>query len=138
MDSQHLLVPIKVQALVIDDIVIQKAGAIKFDDRYYANDGRWSPKAYNYSLLNSLTPPGPRSFYGATRKYNNREANQLVLDPVANKDAIPQNDDRGVYLHWVVPAGLRHAYTPGSLDFPPLPDHWLIVRFSVTGSNVKT
>ncbi len=142
MDSQHLLVPIKVQALVIDDIVIQKAGAIEFENRLYANDGRWSPKTYNYAALNTLTPPGPRPFFGATRKYNNRDAAQLVLDPVANKDAIPQNndilDDRGVYLHWVLPAGLRHAYTPGSLDFPPLPDHWLIVRFSVTDSNLKT
>jgi len=43
---------------------------------------------------------------------------------------MPENKDRGVYLHWVLPAGLRHAYTPGQLDFPALPDHWLIVRFA--------
>ena len=41
-----------------------------------------------------------------------------------------QEKDRGVYLHWVLPSGLRHAYTPGLLDFPALPDHWLIVRFT--------
>ena len=138
MDSPHLLVPIKVQALVIDDIVIQKKGVIEFEKRYYANDGRWSPKAYNYAALNSLNAPAPKPFYGATRKYQNSNADQLVLDPVAHKDVMPQDEDRGVYLHWVLPAGLRHAYTPGLLDFPPLPDHWLIVRFSSSDSNLKT
>ena len=43
-----------------------------------------------------------------------------------------------MYLHWVLPTGLRSAYTPGLLDFPALPDHWLIVRFSQRGSTVKT
>src|SRR5262249_33425908 len=26
--------------------------------------------------------------------------------------------------------GLRRAYTPGKLDFPAVPDHWVIVRFA--------
>ena len=52
MDSQHLLVPIKVQALVIDDIVIQKAGVIQIGpNQFAANDGRWSPKLYDYKPL---------------------------------------------------------------------------------------
>src|SRR5690349_4418811 len=139
MDSQHLLVPIKVQALVIDDIVIDKSGVLEFENRYVANDGRWSPQVYNYQpLLGSLRAPGPRPFFGATRKYQGRDADQLVLDPNTNKDALPQKTDRGVYVHWVLPAGLRRAYTPGQLDFPPLPDHWLIVRFSRSGANLKT
>jgi hypothetical protein len=139
MDSEHLLVPIKVQALVIDDIVINKSGVVERDRKIVANDGRWSPVVYNYQqLLASLKAPGPRPFYGATRKYQNRDTAQLVLDPITNKEALPQNQDRGVYLHWVLPAGLRHAYTPGSLDFPPLPDHWLIVRFSRNDSVLKT
>ena len=139
MDSQHLLVPIKVQALVIDDIVIDKSGAIEFENRYVANDGRWSPQLYNYQqLVASLRAPGPRPFYGATRQYQGRNADQLVLDPVTNKDALPKKSDRGVYLHWVMPSGLRRAYTPGQLDFPPLPDHWLIVRFSRSGANLKS
>src|SRR6185369_9853747 len=50
----------------------------------------------------------------------------------------PTNDDRGVYLHWTLPAGLRHAYTPGLFDFPALPDHWLIVRFSHQNAALKT
>jgi hypothetical protein len=137
MDSQHLLVPIKVQALVIDDIVIQKSGVIELEGgRYAANDGRWSPQVYDYQLLlGSLTPPGPKPFYGATRT---SRAEQLVLDPNIDKSTLPKDEDRGVYLHWVLPAGLRRAYTPGLLDFPPLPDHWLIVRFSGNEANLKT
>src|SRR5215470_685575 len=140
MDSQHLLVPIKVQALVIDDIVIEKRGTIQLESKQYAaNDGRWSPKLYDYQLLtNSLMPPGPRPFYGATRNYGGRDAEQLVLDPAVDSKALPENKDRGVYLHWVLPAGLRHAYTPGTLDFPTLPDHWLIVRFARDGNATFT
>lgn len=134
MDSQHLLVPVKVQALVIDDIVIQKRGVIEIErNRYAANDGRWSPQLFDYEVLPaSLNPPGPRPFYGAGRTYQGNPADQLVLD--AGSSALPEEKDRGVYLHWVLPSGLRHAYTPGLLDFPALPDHWLIVRFARRGS----
>jgi len=146
MDSD-LLVPIKVQALVIDDIVIDKSGVIEIEQptaqpkptarKYAANDGRWSPQLHDYQLLTgSLSAPGPRSFYGATRLYQGFPAEQLVLD--AGSPALPANKDRGVYLHWVLPSGLRHAYTPGQLDFPPLPDHWLIVRFSRREAAFKT
>ena len=130
MDSNHLLVPIKVQALVIDDLVIDKSGVIEIAQRKFAaNDGRWSPQLNDYQpLTNVLSTPGPRPFYGATRTYQGNPADQLVLEK--NSPALPQKKDRGVYLHWVLPAGLRHAYTPGQLDFPALPDHWLIVRFS--------
>lgn len=130
MDSQHLLVPIKVQALVIDDIVIQKRGVVEIEqNRYAANDGRWSPQLSDYQVLSaSLSSPGPRPFYGANRTYQGNPADQLVLD--AGSPALPEEKDRGVYLHWVLPSGLRRAYTPGLLDFPALPDHWLIVRFA--------
>src|SRR5215218_3384891 len=70
MDSQHLLVPVKVQALVIDDIVFQKRGVVEFQGSYYANDGRWSPQLFDYDeLATSLLPPGPKPFYGASRSY---------------------------------------------------------------------
>ena len=70
MDSQHLLVPIKVQALVIDDIVFQKRGVVEHQGSYYANDGRWSPQLFDYDeLATSLLPPGPKPFYGASRSY---------------------------------------------------------------------
>lgn len=140
MDSKHLLVPIKVQALVIDDIVFNKRGVIEYEKgKYAANDGRWSPQMYNYQVLTgSLNAPGPKPFYGATRKYQSSNADQLVLDQRTTPSALPKQTDRGVYLHWVLPDGLRHAYTPGLLDFPVLPDHWLIVRFSHRDSTVKT
>ena len=68
MDSQHLLAPIKVQALVIDDIVFQKRGVVEHQGSYYANDGRWSPQLFDYDeLAMSLLPPGPKPFYGASR-----------------------------------------------------------------------
>lgn len=138
MDSQHLLVPIKVQALVVDDLVITKKGAIEIaPDTYAANDGRWSPQLFDYEVLPaSLSGPGPTPFYGATRTYNGQRAEQLVLD--ADSAALPSDKDRGVYLHWVLPSGLRRAYTPGLLDFPALPDHWLIVRFARRNATMKT
>ena len=118
--EQHLLVPIKAQALVIDNIVIDRRGAVLVDGKHRANAGRWSPLASDYrSVPGSLSAPGPLPFYGATRKYLGKEADQLVLD--ANSRALPKAEDRGVYLHWVLPSGLRHAHTPGSLDFPALP-----------------
>src|ERR1700752_1155671 len=144
MDSQHLLVPIKVQALVIDDIVILKRGVVEIQKRsveeqtrYAANDGRWSPELFDYQLVPaSLTMPGPKPFYGAKDNYQGNPADQLVPDEASS--ALPDDKDRGVYLHWVLPSGLRHAYTPGKLDFPALPDHWLIVRFARRGSTFKT
>src|ERR1043165_2966933 len=138
MDTQHIVVPIKVQALVIDDLVIDKSGVIEIAQRKFAaNDGRWSPQLQDYQpLTNVLSTPGPRPFYGATRTYQGNPADQLVLEK--NSPALPQKKDRGVYLHWVLPAGLRQAYTPGLLDFPALPDHWLIVRFGHQDSAVKT
>jgi hypothetical protein len=140
MDSPQLLVPIKVQALVIDDIVIEKRGVIQIgQNQYAANDGRWSPKMYDYQpLITSLMAPGPRPFYGATRKYAGRDAEQLVLDPNTDAKSLPVSEQRGVYLHWVLPSGLRHAFTPGLMDFPVLPDHWLIVRFARRDSTLKT
>src|SRR5215216_207814 len=98
MDSQHLLVPIKVQALVIDDVVIQRRGVIMQDLKYRANAGRWSPQTHNYQTLTAtLTPPGPRPFYGGMQEFGGTAAWQLLYE----KSAWPSNDDRGVYLHWV-------------------------------------
>ena len=135
--NSSLLVPIKVQALVIDTLVVEKSGVVKVGEKWAANDGRWSPLKYDYQqLTTTLDTPGPRPFYGATRSYKGSDAHQLVLD--SRSTAMPKMSDRGIYLHWVLPAGLRHAYTPGMLDFPALPDHWLIVRFSHRNSAVAT
>lgn len=137
MDSPHLLVPIRVQALVIDNDVIDRSGVVEIDHKFAADDGRWSPQVYDYKLLTaSLNSPAPAPFYGARRTYQGRPAEQLVLED--GSPALPKKKDRGVYLHWVLPAGLRHAYTPGLLDFPALPDHWLIVRYARRGSALTT
>ena len=137
MDSNHLLVPIKVQALVIDDIVKDKTSAVNKQGTYAASDFRWSPQTYDYQQVpRTLTPPGPMPFYGAEHTYSGSPAEQLVLpkdSPVA-----PSYEDRGLYLRWILPAGLRHARTPGEFDFPALPDHWLIVRFAHHNAAVKT
>jgi len=137
MDSNHLIVPIKVQALVIDDLVKDLSGVVESGGKYAANDFRWSPLTYDYQQVpRTLTPPGPMPFYGAAHQYKGFRAEQLVLPK--DSPALPTYDDRGVYLHWILPAGLRHANTPGLLDFPALPDHWLIVRFSHQNAVVKT
>jgi hypothetical protein len=138
LSSEHLLVPIKVQALVIDDAVIERSGALqKNDQRIVANDGKWSPALQDYRrLTNALGTPGPRPFYGATGKYEGQDTAQLVLPP--NSAALPQMKDRGIYLHWVLPSGLRHVHKPDSLEFPALPDQWLLVRFCRRGGNLQT
>jgi len=137
MDPNHLIVPIKVQALVIDGQLKDKTAAVDKGGVYAASDFRWSPLTYDYQQVpRTLTPPGPMPFYGAEHKYSGSPTEQLVLPK--DTTAFPTNDDRGVYLHWILPAGLRHAYTPGLLDFPALPDHWLIVRFSHQNAVVKT
>src|ERR1041384_1948336 len=137
MDSNHLIVPIKVQALVIDGDFKAKTAAVDKGGVYAASDFRWSPLTYDYQQVpRSLTPPGPMPFYGAEHKYSGSPTEQLVLPK--DTTAFPTNNDRGVYLHWILPAGLQHAYTPGLFDFPALPDHWLIVRFSHQNPVVKT
>ena len=137
MDSNHLIVPIKVQALVIDGEFKDKTAVVNKGGRFVASDYRWSPLTYDYQQLpRTLTPPGPMPFYGAEHKYAGSPTEQLVLPK--DSTAFPTNDDRGVYLHWILPAGLRHAYTPGLFDFPALPDHWLIVRFSHQNAALKT
>ena len=137
MDSNHLIVPIKVQALVIDGEFKDKTAVVNKGGRFVASDYRWSPLTYDYQQVpRSLTPPGPMPFYGAEHKYGGAPADQLVLPK--DTTAFPTNNDRGVYLHWILPAGLRQAHTPGQFDFPALPDHWLIVRFSHQNAGVKT
>jgi hypothetical protein len=134
-NGQHLLVPIKVQALVIDDLVIKRRGALSRDqDHTSANSGRWAPLAQDYRALTAmLGSPAPKPFFGASRKFDGKSADQLIVPP----STWPDDKHRGVYLHWVLPAGLRHSYKVGALDFPALPDQWLIVRFCRRGGEAQ-
>jgi hypothetical protein len=137
-DKEHLLVPIKVQALVIDDLVITRSGTLENKDgEYIVNDGKWSPMAQNYRLLlSALEAPGPKLFYGAGHTYDEQPTDRLVFEEGAG--ALPTDKDHGVYLHWVLPSGLRHSYETKSLKFPALPDQWLIVRFCRRGAEPQT
>lgn len=136
-NGKHLLVPVRVQALVIDDLVVERKATLKLNEqRAVANDGKWSRARQDYKLLtNALGTPAPKPFFGATRTAGGQPADQLVLAP--KSPALPRNEDRGVYLHWVLPPGLRHSYRPNSLDFPALPDQWLIVRYCRRGAEPK-
>jgi hypothetical protein len=122
-----ILVPITVRALVVDDRIVNSARPIVDDltKRKLPGDGRWSPAAPDYRLvLNSLSAPGPAPFLGAAR--TDREP---MLTPEA---ALPARSDRGVHLHWVLPAAMRRSWKPQEVALPPLPDRWLIVRFART------
>jgi hypothetical protein len=134
-NGKHLLVPVRVQALVIDDLVVERKAILKINEQQrVANDGKWSRATQDYTrLINALGAPGPRPFFGATRTAWGEPAEQLVL--AADSPALPRMEDRGVYLHWILPPGLRHSYSPDSLDFPALPDQWLIVRFARRGAD---
>ena len=54
---EHLLVPIKVQALVIDDLVINKRGALLVEGEYTANSGRWAPLSQDYLYVSAFHDP---------------------------------------------------------------------------------
>src|ERR1044072_5335642 len=97
-NGNHLLVPVRVQALVIDDIVVNRRAIVKENvQRRVANDGKWSPARLDYTeLTNALATPAPRPFFGATRMAGGKPTDQLVLDP--KSPALPKNEDRDVYL----------------------------------------
>ncbi|GLW11364.1 hypothetical protein Misp01_64920 [Microtetraspora sp. NBRC 13810] len=49
----------------------------------------------------------------------------------------PRFTDTGVHLHWTLPRGLRHGVQDpqtGEVRFPPVPNRWLLTRFSGTTS----
>jgi hypothetical protein len=51
-----------------------------------------------------------------------------------SNNAAPEN---GVYLHWALPDALTHGIQKenGSIDFPLVPNRWLVVRYSPTVGN---
>lgn len=113
VDSSTLLVPMTVKALVVNDQV-----------RKGENFQRWS---MNYSNINDYNSPEPQPFSG--------NANDFSSNPANN----------GVYLLWRLPEALRHgSQTPnnqqgtgkdntvsvGIVDFPLVPNRWLVVRYS--------
>lgn len=73
---------------------------------------RWE---MNYNNLRSYQTPQPAPFHSD------------IDDTFASQ---PQN--QGVYLLWNLPAALRHGsrQAAGEIEFPPVPNRWLIVRNS--------
>ena len=104
--SNCLLVPVRVDALVID------AGN--------AGDGWSSARGDLYRVRDELASPGPGPFFSS---------------PYVPGTPPPEGSADGVHVRWVIPAALRHARGQDASDFLPLPDQWLLVRFCRTADN---
>jgi hypothetical protein len=105
MSNPTLLVPIQVHALVVNTKVRQ----LPFR--------RWR---MNYHQLEKFASPDPDAFDGE-------------IETSFDK---PKNE--GVYLHWTLPATLRHGVQnreTGKIEFPLVPNRWLVMRFSGTLDN---
>lgn len=126
--SGALLVPVKLDALVIDDKVLDRFGFVRREDsnEVVGGDGRWSHQPSNYErMVRRLDRPGPEIFFGAERRHG--------LGFARDSAAAPGPSERGVYLHWVLPPELRHGGEvgdAGTLSFPALPDQWVLLRFA--------
>jgi len=48
--------------------------------------------------------------------------------------------EQGVHLHWAAPDGLTHSNpgTNGDLQFPPLPNRWLVTRILIQGEQLTS
>jgi hypothetical protein len=90
--------------------------ALVANDAVIARDSfRWWP--FNYLALNHFRSPEP-----------------LALD----RGIVGQT--AGVYLHWTLPAALRQGVQQpsGAIDYPLVPNRWLVVRAQGTASRTLT
>ncbi|WP_371347170.1 hypothetical protein [Ancylobacter sp. IITR112] len=124
-DSQvatPLLVPIQLDALVVEGEAGPEGDLLLA--RHTAERGaslRWKPGRVNYAPgLRTLVDPRLTPFLGAVPAAGDRLALRDSERPVKG--------DRGVYLRWMVPEGLRKSLVENGLSFPALPDQWLILR----------
>ncbi len=123
--ASPLLVPIQVEALVIEDTASSPGDELLLT-RPTIEQGaslRWKAGAVNYtSGLRNLLDPTIDPFLGAVPETGGRLA-------LRAQDR-PGKADCGVHLRWIVPDGLRKSVRDNSLAFPSLPDQWLILRIS--------
>jgi hypothetical protein len=91
----------------------------------------------------------PQSFRRWLMNYN---VPQYFLSPEANPFSSNQNDfqfladnqpntaNQGIYLHWMLPDALRHGYEndEASVEFPLVPNRWLVVRYLTEANNPQT
>lgn len=118
-----LLVPLQLEALVIEGEASPQTGELLLA-RHTAERGaalRWKGARASYvSGLRTLIDPRLNPFHGAVPEAGGR----LAL----RESERPKKGERGVYLRWIVPAGLRRSLGENSLRFPALPDQWLVLR----------
>ena len=91
-DSDFLLVPMDLQAVLVNDKVL--AGTAFFDGRF------------DYEKVPQYLTPAPAPFDAGTKP------------------------EKGIHLHWELPAAFRHGNKAGDtdpLDFPYVPNRWLIL-----------
>src|SRR5664279_5829612 len=89
--------------------------------------------------VGSSDPQRTAKFAGATVNYNlflNSTASALLGGNVTRgfqdtMDAL----EPGVHLHWALPDALTRANGP-DLDFPAVPNRWLVTRFIVSGETL--
>jgi hypothetical protein len=78
-------------------------------------------------------------FAGATAVYTHQatnEHNAYLGDNVTRPYSFPPWDQlqQGVHLHWALPDALTRGGGPGAeLEFPPVPNRWLVTRIEMTG-----
>src|SRR3954447_26509578 len=91
--------------------------ALVVDAAVHARDGfRWWP--FNYVALRNYLSPEPVAF-----------------------DRSVGGQVPGVYLHWELPAALRtgaHNPATGDVEFPLVPNRWLVVRYQGTTTRTAT
>ena len=91
--------------------------ALVVDAAVLARDGlRWWP--FNYLALRHFRSPEPEAF-----------------------DRSVGGQGPGVYLHWELPAALRtgaHDPATGEVDYPLVPNRWLVVRYQGTTTRTAT
>lgn len=107
----RVLVPILIDAMVVDDDVL----------RITRNDWARNKAEYN-NVVNNLGPAFPREI--------------AVAHSISSFPQV-EAPEEGVHLQWVLPKGLRTGKQneQGQIDFPLVPNRWLVMRVCYDASN---
>ncbi len=120
--SNALVVPVDIRALCVGDTDVN--GSVK--NPYGTKD--FSRLAPDFSLLpyakdGTAHNKGPYISYQVLP-----DSFQPVSDPL----------DVGIHLHWALPDAIAHgaqSEESGSIEFPPAPNRWLVVRIATNSAN---
>lgn len=113
-DSGPLIVPIEVQAMVLNSPNVSFTRA-----------------TMSYRNLGRFQSPSPGAFKNDDVDFAKRARSvRDVNDAAAAADQSLVYVNHGVYLRWVLPNALRHgvADDKGAVEFPLVPDRWLVTR----------